>query len=169
MRVGTSQWLTDVKIRPIEWRKTTIFHFFLRVSLTEMTIHYWSISKLLVCWTVSNFAAFSSFCWKFSAKFLIFLKVHGSTDKKSTRYFMIKLSITKDCCPSSSAIGHVGSLGKLNSTQLLLFAQHHRCLYAFFSEPAYITVNPKSWTLIAGQSANFTCEAAGTAPIKINW
>jgi len=38
-----------------------------------------------------------------------------------------------------------------------------------FTEPAYITVNPKSKTRIAGQSANFTCEAEGTPPIEISW
>ena len=38
-----------------------------------------------------------------------------------------------------------------------------------FSEPAYITANPKSKTRIAGQSVNFTCEAEGTPPIEISW
>ncbi|KAL9958321.1 hypothetical protein ACROYT_G035323 [Oculina patagonica] len=37
------------------------------------------------------------------------------------------------------------------------------------AEPAYIAVNPKSKMRIAGQSANFTCEAEGTLPIKISW
>ena len=38
-----------------------------------------------------------------------------------------------------------------------------------FSEPAYITANPKSKTRIAGQSVNFTCEAEETPPIEISW
>jgi len=38
-----------------------------------------------------------------------------------------------------------------------------------FSEPAYITNNPKSKTRIAGRSVNFTCEAEGTPPIEISW
>ncbi|KAJ7374297.1 hypothetical protein OS493_007382 [Desmophyllum pertusum] len=37
------------------------------------------------------------------------------------------------------------------------------------TEPAYISINPKSKMRIAGQSVNFTCEAEGTPPIKISW
>ncbi|XP_078344733.1 cartilage intermediate layer protein 1-like [Oculina patagonica] len=37
------------------------------------------------------------------------------------------------------------------------------------AEPAFVSVNPKSKTRIAGQSANFTCEAEVTLPIEISW